>query len=30
MKLVDPVRSVLGQKAGQVWSVNPEASLYQA
>ncbi len=30
MKLIDTVRSVLGQKKGEVWSLSPESSVYQA
>jgi CBS domain-containing protein len=30
MKLIDTIRSVLGQKGGKVWSVSPESSVYQA
>jgi CBS domain-containing protein len=30
MKLIDTIRSVLGQKGGEVWSVSPESSVYQA
>ena len=30
MKLVDPIRSLLTNKGGEVWSVSPEASVYAA
>ncbi len=30
MKLVDPISSVLGKKGRQIWSVTPDASVYQA
>ena len=30
MKLVDPISSVLRQKGGAVWSVSPDASVYEA
>lgn len=30
MKLVDPISSVLRKKGGEVWSVSPEASVYEA
>lgn len=30
MKLVDPISTVLRQKGGEVWSVGPDASVYEA
>lgn len=30
MKLVDPISTVLRQKGGEVWSVSPDASVYEA
>ena len=30
MKLVDPIKALLRYKGGQVWSVTPEASVYEA
>ncbi len=30
MKLVDPISTILRQKGGEVWSVSPDASVYEA